>query len=123
MTFIMGEQLTLGNISLTLMLPSMPVMSVRGERISLEKCVWGHTFPGGTCTYHCGMLENPERSGTERNGTEPEVIVAQYRRGHRICYGKLVLGISMYGELISRPVPATKTGQAPSRQYRAIPRV
>ena len=25
----------------------------------------------------------------------------------------------MYGELISRPVPATKTGQAPSRQYRA----
>ena len=24
-----------------------------------------------------GMLENPERSGTERNGTEPEVIDAQ----------------------------------------------
>ena len=29
----------------------------------------------------------------------------------------------MYGELISRPVPATKTGQAPSRQYRATPSV
>ena len=26
-------------------------------------------------------------------------------------------------ELISRPVPATKTGQAPSRQYRATPTV
>ena len=30
---------------------------------------------------------------------------------------------SRYGELISRPVPATKTGQAPSRQYRATPSV
>ena len=29
----------------------------------------------------------------------------------------------MYGELISRPVPATKTGQAPSRQYRTTPSV
>ena len=29
----------------------------------------------------------------------------------------------MYGELISRPVPATKTGQAPSRQYKATPSV
>ena len=36
---------------------------------------------------------------------EPEVIDAQYGRGRR-----------MYGELISRPVPATKTGQAYSRQ-------
>ena len=26
-----------------------------------------------------------------RNGTEPEVIVTLCRRGHRICYGKLVL--------------------------------
>ena len=36
-----------------------------------------------------GMLENPERSGTLRNGTErydtePEVIDAQYGRGRRI---------------------------------------
>ena len=30
---------------------------------------------------------------------------------------------SRYGELILRPVPATKTGQAPSRQYRATPSV
>ena len=30
---------------------------------------------------------------------------------------------SMYGELISRPVTATKTGQASSRQYRATPSV
>ena len=29
----------------------------------------------------------------------------------------------MYGELISRPVPSTKTGQAPSRQCRATPSV
>ena len=65
------------------------------------------------------MLENPERSGTERNGTESNV--AQYRRGHRICYRKS--GLSMYRELISRSVPATKTGQAPSRQYRATSRI
>ena len=31
------------------------------------------------------------KAGTEWNGTEPEVIVAQYGRGHWICYGKLVL--------------------------------
>ena len=29
------------------------------------------------CIVMFGMLENPERSGTERNGTEPEVIDAQ----------------------------------------------
>ena len=29
----------------------------------------------------------------------------------------------MYGEFILRPVPATKTGQAPSRLYRATPSV
>ena len=32
-------------------------------------------------------------------------------------------GLSMYGELISHPVPATKTGQAPSRQHRATPSI
>ena len=74
------------------------------------------------------MLENSERSGKERNGTErngterngTEVIDAQYERGCRIRIEKLVLYVSssMYGELISRPVPTTKTGQAPSRQYR-----
>ena len=48
-TFIYGGTVNSGkHISLTLMLPSMPVISVR-ERISLGKCVWGHTaFPGGT---------------------------------------------------------------------------
>ena len=30
-------------------------------------------------------------------------------------------GLSMDGELISRPVPATKTGQAPNTQHRAAP--
>ena len=62
-------------------------------------------------TFKPGTLRN----GTERNGTEPEVIDAQYGRGHRIRVGK------MYGELISRSVPATKTGQSPSRKYRAAP--
>ena len=43
------------------------------------------------CIYYCksncwGRVQNPER-----NRMEPEVIVAQYGRGHRICYGKLVL--------------------------------
>ena len=39
-----------------------------------------------------GMLENPESSGTERNGTEPEVIDA-HGRGRRISLydGKLVI--------------------------------
>ena len=39
-----------------------------------------------------GMLENPERSGTDgMDGTEPEVIYAQYGCGRRIRVGKLVL--------------------------------
>ena len=42
---IMGESEK--HISLMLMLPNMPVISAR-EWISLGKCVWGHTFPGGT---------------------------------------------------------------------------
>ena len=37
------------------------------------------------------MLENSECSETEQNGTEPEVIDAQYGHGRRICNGKLVL--------------------------------
>ena len=32
-------------------------------------------------------------------------------------------GLSMDGELISHPVPATKVGQAPSRQHRATPSI
>ena len=32
-------------------------------------------------------------------------------------------GLSMDGELISRPVPATKTGQAPNTQHRAAPSI
>ena len=35
-------------------------------------------------------------NGTEQNGTEPEVIVAQYGCGHQICYGKLVLICQAY---------------------------
>ena len=46
------------------------------------------------------------KPGTERNRTEPEVIVAQYvDTGYAIenlCY------LSMNREMISRPVPATK---------------
>ena len=70
-----------------------------------------------------GKAQNPER-----NGMEPEVIVAQYGHGHRIWtpdmlwkIGVNMPGLSMYGELILHPVPATKTGQAPSRQHRATP--
>ena len=48
------------------------------------------------------------------NGTEPEVIVAQYRRGHRICYARLING--QRADLASM-----KMGQAPSKQLRAIP--
>ena len=83
------------------------------------------------------MLENPERSGTERNGTEPEVIDARrcWTRGgsYKTRNGTernwkpdtrcVNVSSSRYGELILRPVPATKTGQASSRQYRAIPSV
>ena len=37
------------------------------------------------------MLENPECSGTERNGTEPEVIVVQYECGCWTCGQKFAL--------------------------------
>ena len=57
------------------------------------------------------------RNGMEGNGTGSNY--AQYRRRCRICN---VL-ICQFGELISCPVPATKMGQAPSRQYRATPSV
>ena len=33
------------------------------------------------------------------------------------------IGVSMYGELILHPVPAMKTGQAPSRQHRVTPSI
>ena len=32
-------------------------------------------------------------------------------------------GLSMDGELISRPLHATKTGQAPNTQHRAVPSI
>ena len=36
------------------------------------------------------------RNAQERNGTEPGEIAAQHVRGHRICYGKLVLICQAY---------------------------
>ena len=67
---------------------------------------------------YVGMLENPERSGTERNRTEPEVIDAQYGRGHWTRDQKLALIRTVcvcVRTLILRSVTATKTGQAPAR--------
>ena len=37
--------------------------------------------------------------------------------------GVNIQGLSMYGEMILCPVPATKRGQAPSRQHRATPSI
>ena len=54
------------------------------------------------------MLENPECSGTERNGTEPEVIDAQYGRRRWTRGQKLVRVQTRF----VRSVTATKTGQA-----------
>ena len=43
-----------------------------------------------------GMLENPERSGTERNETEPEVIDAQCgRRGGRTLHAPIHKGSNL----------------------------
>ena len=68
------------------------------------------------------MLENPECSGTEQNGTERNGTGSNWstiQTWTPIRIGKLVL----ICQLISHPVPATKAGQAPSRQYRATPSV
>ena len=73
-----------------------------------------------------GMLENPERSGTEQNGTErnPEVIDAQYGRRRWTLGQKLALirtvSVCVQTEVqtrILRSVTATKTGQAPAESH------
>ena len=67
-----------------------------------------------------GMLENPERSGTERNGTVPEVIDAQYGRRRWTRGQKLALIRTVcvcVRTLILRSVTATKTGQAPAESH------
>ena len=60
------------------------------------------------------------KPGTERNGTEPEVIDAQYGRGHWTRGQKLALIRTVclsVRTLISRSVAATKTGQAPAESH------
>ena len=62
-----------------------------------------------------GMLENPERSGTKRNGTElePKVIDAQYAHRRWTRSQKLKQFVFVYGLLrYVLHVTATKTGQA-----------
>ena len=43
--------------------------------------------------------------------------------GYATKIGVNMPGLSMDGELISRPVPATKMGQAPDTQHRTIPSI
>ena len=60
------------------------------------------------------------KPGTERNGTEPEVIDAQYGRGHWTRGQKLALIRTVclsVRTMISRSVAATKTGQAPAESH------
>ena len=60
------------------------------------------------------------KPGTERNGTEPEVIDAQYRRVHWTRGQKLALIRTVclsVRTLISRSVAATKTGQAQAESH------
>ena len=60
------------------------------------------------------------KPGTERNGTEPEVIDAQYGRGHWTRGQKLALIRTVclsVRTLISRSVAATKTGQAQAESH------
>ena len=64
------------------------------------------------------------RNGTEWNGTGSNCCtILTWTLDMLRKIGVNIPGLSMYGELISRPVPATRTGQAPSRQYRATPRI
>ena len=61
-----------------------------------------------------------KHSGTERNRTRSNCCtIWMWTPDMLRKIGVNMPGLSMYGELISRPVPAMKTGQAPSRQYRA----
>ena len=71
------------------------------------------------------MLENPECSGMEQNGTEwnrmePEVIDAQYGRRRWTHGQKLALIRTVcvcVRTRILRSVTATKTGQAPAESH------
>ena len=69
------------------------------------------------------MLENPERSGTERNGMEPEVIDAQYGRRRWTRGQKLALIRTVcvcVRTRILRSVTTTMTGQAPAESHVSI---
>ena len=71
-----------------------------------------------------GIKPGTERSEMERNGTGSNCCrIRTWTQDMLWKIGVNMPGLSMYGELISRPVPATKTGQAPSRQYRAPPSI
>ena len=68
------------------------------------------------------LKKNPERSGMERNGTASNC--AQYRRGRRICNGKLLICQLIRAHFVScTRQEDRKTGQVPSRRYRATPNV
>ena len=60
------------------------------------------------------------QNGMEWNGTEPEVIVIQYRHGCWTCGQKFALIRTVrlcVRTPISRSVTATKTGQAPIESH------
>ena len=71
-----------------------------------------------------GIKPGTEWSEMERNGTGSNCCrIRTWTQDMLWKIGVNMPGLSMYGELISHPVPATKTGQAPSRQYRAPPSI
>ena len=79
---------------------------------AIRKTFWQNTMEA--------IKPGTERNGTERNGTEPKVIDARYGRGRWTRGKKLALIGTVclsVRTLISRSVPATKTGQAPAESH------
>ena len=77
-------------------------------------------FPTTQRTGSYKTWNGTERNGTEWNETEPEVIDAQYGRGHWTRSQKLALIRTVclsVQTLISHSVAATKIGQAPAESH------
>ena len=91
-----------------------------GTLIILNCELW-RTIPVNKNSHRESFTQEGIKPGTERNRNCCTIRTWTPDMLRKI--GVNMPGLSMYGELISRPVPATKTGQAPSRQYRATPSI
>ena len=98
---------------------------VRGYHVTwLKTQIFEYNYLGMKLLFNIANFREGIKPRTEWNGTRSNCCTIRTRTPDVLQkVGVNMPGLSMDRELILHPVPATKTGEEPSRQHRATPRI